>query len=50
MTNPITDLLGLSCVPAALSADVNLITETMRSVRTVETMLASPLGSRFSRQ
>ena len=43
MTNPITDLLALRRLPAALAADLGVITDAMRSVRAIETMLASLL-------
>ena len=45
MTNPITDLLALRRAPAALAADLTAITDAMRSVRTIETMLASLLAA-----
>ena len=43
MTNPITDLLALRRLPAALATDLGVITDAMRSVRAMETMLASLL-------
>jgi hypothetical protein len=43
--NPITDLLAVRRAPAALAADLHLITGAMRSVRTIETMLASLLAA-----
>jgi type VI protein secretion system component VasF len=45
MTNPITDLLALRRAPAALAADLTAITDAIRSVRTIETMLASLLAA-----
>jgi hypothetical protein len=45
MTNPITNLLALRGAPAALAADLTAITDAIRSVGAIETMLASLLAA-----